>query len=95
MKEEEKKFIAKEIIETKKLYLEQIEKFDSRIYFSFLSLSITLLVLHFTSNISYWWGVGFFLITTLISEPILDKRRKNVFNKLVKEIKSGRFEELK
>lgn len=85
----------KEIIEIRKLYLTQIEKFDSKIYFAFLTLSITLIVLHFTSNLSYWYGIIVFLITVLILEPILDNRRKKKTNELIEEIKSGRFQKLK
>lgn len=102
MKKEEKKFIAKEITEIKKLYLEQIEKFDSKIYFAFLSLSISLILLNF--KIDNLWGIPhllliigtiLFLITTLGLETILDLRRKNQFNKLIEEIKIGKFDKIK
>ena len=99
---EENKLRAKEIINVKKQYLDQIEKFDSKIYFTFLSVSISLVLLNFKydiifniSNLLLYSGIGLFLITTLFLESILDNRRKKVFNELINEIKLGKFKELK
>lgn len=81
-------------VEIRKMYSEQIEKFDSKIYFTFLSLSVTLTILHFTSTISYWWGIGAFVVT-LIAEAILDSRRKKVSNNIIEEIEMEKIKEIK
>ena len=85
----------KEILELKKLYLVQIEKLETRFFFVILALSISLIYLSIKGNISYWWGVSLYLITTLILQPILDSWRTKKFNELKKEIEIGKFENMK
>ena len=82
--------VFKELIELKKIYIEHLEKFNTKIYFSFLSLSITLFVLHFTSDISFWWGISFFAATMII-ESIWDNIRLRNFNSMIRQINNGKI----
>ena len=83
----------KEILELKKMYIHQFEKFESKVFFAFLTLSVSLLILHFTAGISYWWGLGGLLVVTIILDSVLFFWRKKSFNNLIKEIKGGTMEE--
>jgi len=83
-----------EILKLRRLYLVQFEKFETKVFFMFLSFSITLVILSFKLGISIWWGIGLFLFVTLILDTILGCWRKKSFNKVIKEIKSGNLGEI-
>ena len=84
----------KEILELKKLYLVQIEKWESRFFFVILALSVSLILLSIKGLMSYWWGVSLYLITTIILQPIFESWRTKKFNELKKEIERGKFEDM-
>jgi len=85
----------KEILELRKLYLIQFEKFETKVFFTFLTLGVTLIILYFKMGISYWWGLGVLLFTTIILDSILQYWRKNSFNKLIEEVNIGEISLIK
>ena len=92
----------KEIIEVRKKYLEQIEKFDSKVYFTLLSFSISMIILNIKfpnflgiANLLLYFGGALFVITILLLELVLDFRRKKLFNDLIREIKKGEIGSIK
>ncbi len=85
----------KEILELKKLYLLQIEKWESRFYFAILAFSVSLILLSLNGMISYWWGIGLYLITTVILQNVFESWRTKKFNDLKREIETGKFKDMK
>lgn len=85
----------KEILELKKLYLIQIEKWEARYFFIILALSISLILLAIKGLMSYWWGISLYLIASIIMQPIFESWRTKKFNELKKEIELGKFEDIK
>ena len=85
----------KEVLELKKLYLVQIEKWESKFYFTILAFSISLIILSLKGKFSYWVGIGLYIITTIILQPVLEYWRTEKFNDLKEEIEKGKFERIK
>jgi len=78
----------KEALEIKKLFLTQIENFENKIYYSLLIFSTSIIILSLKSEISVYYSfVGFilFIFITLLF-ILLQKKRKDRFNKLLHEI---------
>lgn len=81
----------KELIEVKKLYLTQTENFENKIYYSLLIFSTSMIVFSLKNEIPNYYGfIGFilFIFVTLLF-ILLQRKRKNRFNKLEIFIRSG------
>ena len=80
----------KEIIELRKLYLMQCEKFETKVFFTSITSSFSLILLAVKEKVPYWWGISLLLFTLIFLDFILECWRKNNYNKLIKEIQSGK-----
>lgn len=83
----------REILELKKLYLVQIEKWESRTFFVIFSFFISLILLSFKYNLSYWWGLGGLLFIGFL-ESLFQNWRTRKFNELKREIETGKFKSM-
>lgn len=85
----------KEVLELKKLYLLQIEKWESKFFFTILALSISLILFSIKGLIPLWVGIVLYLVTTIIVESVFEIWRTKKFNELKKEIETGKFKDMK
>ena len=84
-----------EILQLKKLYLTQIENWESKFYYAILAFSISLIILAIQGKIPYWLGIVLYLIVTLILGTLFKSLRTKKYNDLKKEIEKGKFEDMK
>ena len=72
----------KEILELRKLYLTQFEKFETKVYLSWVAIILLpLFVLWIENRMSCWLVLVIALFTCLL-DGIIELWRKNNFNKL-------------
>ena len=78
----------KEALEIKKLFLTQIENFENKIYYSLLIFSTSIIILSLKSEISVYYSFAGFILFIFITLLfiLLQKKRKDRFNKLLHEI---------
>jgi len=79
----------KEIIELRKLYLTQFEKFETKVFLTWTAIILLpLFVLWIQNKMSGWLLLVIALFTCLL-DCVIELWRKNNFNKLINEIKLG------
>lgn len=84
----------KELIEIRKLYLTQFEKFETKVFLSWsVIVLLPLFVLWGEGKINGWIILIVALITCILDLSIECWRKKN-FNKLINEIKLGEVKEI-
>ena len=92
-KEENNMDKQKEILELKKLYIIQFEKFETKIYLSWFGFFLSIFVAWVYGKISGYF-VFLIAILTCLLDLIFQCWRKKAFNKIINEIKSNNFEEI-
>lgn len=83
----------KEILELKKVYLVQFEKFETKIFISWMSFVIGLLIAWIYGKVDGGLVISVALFTMFL-DWLIEHWRKNSFNKVIKEIKDEDFEEI-
>lgn len=78
----------KEILELKKLYLTQFEKFETKVFLSWFGIFLSLFVGWIYGKIEGLF-VLIIAIFTIVLSIVLDCWRKNQYNKVIIEIESG------
>ena len=77
----------KEIIEIRKLYLIQFEKFEAKVFFSLLTIFLSLFVLYLkTSEVYAGIATLIFGLLIMFSDSLIQLWRENNFNKLIEDI---------
>jgi hypothetical protein len=78
----------KESLELRKLYLVQFEKFETKVFLSWMSVVLTLFIGWILGEVSNCLMLIVALFTGFL-DWFLEKSRKDKFDKLIKEINSG------
>ncbi len=85
----------KEILDLKKLYISNVEKWESRNYYLLFSFSLLLIVIAIKYKVTLVGVVGIVSLTSvMVFDLIFDWCRKEMYNNLKKEIELGKFEEI-
>jgi len=82
-----------EILELKKLYLTQFEKFETKVYFAWLSLFFGLFLAWIYGKVDGYL-VLIIAIFTCFLDRVVDCWRKKQYNKVIREIKSANLGEI-
>ena len=83
----------KEILELKKLYLIQFEKFETKVFLSWLTIFFGVFIAWIYRRID-GWIVILLALATMILDIMIDSWRKKSFNKVANEIKKEDFGEI-
>lgn len=78
--------MEKEIIEIRKLYLVQFEKFETKVFLSLLAAVLSLFLLYFkTLNETIGIITIFMAILLILSDFLIQSWRKSKFNDLIRD----------
>lgn len=84
----------KELIEIRKLYLIQFEKFETKVFLSWsVIVLLPLFVLWIHEKLDSWLILDVALFTCIL-DMVIELWRKKNYNKLIKEIKTDKIGEI-
>lgn len=83
----------KEILELKKLYLTQFEKFETKILLSWMSFLLAMFIAWIYQRISGELMISLAILTIFLN-LLIESWRKTAFNRVIKEINYGEFLEI-
>ena len=83
----------REILEIKKLYLIQFEKFETKVYFSWISLFFGLFLAWIYGRVDGYLVIIVAIFTCFL-DRIIDCWRKSQYNKVIDAIRSGNAESI-
>lgn len=84
----------KELIEIRKLYLTQFEKFETKVFLSWSIIVLFPLFVLWTQDKLNGWFILATALFTCILDIIIELWRKKNYNKLIKELKFDRIGEI-
>ena len=84
----------KELIEIRKLYLTQFEKFETKVFLSWSVIVLLPLFVLWTQGKLNGWLVLVVALFTCLLDLIIELWRKKNYNKLIKDIKTDRIGEI-